>query len=325
MTSVASSCAAQKQDQSSRGTTARANVERMNIPVSPKGAPVAPWPRPSVQEYIFRVRSSGGPVLGDGVKEFDWTMEIDSKRGLVTVESFRSDADVPGLPMGLFRFSADDGLLAELLKLIDDARLGAIKPAMAGHPGSTERLYEIVQPKSPKVEVRINNSDEATNSTIQPLRNRLNSLLARSFTHPERAVKTELMHDGERFSVTVTNIGVEPVRFVDPRAVVSTGPTHRAVVLVTDFPETKPGDAPPLLDWKEVALEPIQPKPAREPQITLEPGKTWKAQSAAFKRAKGTRYLAFFTWANYGGDQMPDGIYRIRGRVDSPRLVVNPE
>jgi hypothetical protein len=281
-----------------------------------------------VPEYVFTVRSFGGPELGTDLKEFDWTLQVDSKRSMVAVETYRSDADVPGTPVGVFRYVADDVLLRDFHGLITQANLGQLKPAMQGHPGYTERIYTVVQPQQRDVQQRINNSDEATNGAIAPLRLKINSMLGQSFNHPERAVKTEVRlaagPQGDRFEVSVFNIGVERVVFADPRGVVSTGPLQRAAVMLAEYPESRPGDPPPFFDWKEIPLESLSPRPGLEPLVMLDAGGTWKAASAGFKRAPRMRYLAYFTWANYVGSPMADTTYRIRGRVDSPRIVINP-
>ena len=299
----------------------------IKIPVSPKIAG-AGWPRPGVREYMFTVRSSGGQALGTDLREFDWTLQVDSRRSLVSVESFRSDADIPGQPLGVFRFVIDDQQLRDFYTLVTGARLGQLQPMMTTHPGYTSRLYTLVEPPDSLVEKRVNNSDEGTNSTIAPFRTKINSLLAASFAHPERAVQLGLKHSrqprGDVFEVTVTNIGIEKVCFADPRWVLPGGPLQQAVVMVTEFPQTKPGDAPPLLAWQGIPLEPMDPRPDREPLVTLDSGGTWKATTAPWTSAPGKRYLAYFTWANYVGAPMVDGVYRIRGRADSPRLVIEP-
>jgi hypothetical protein len=298
----------------------------IKIPVSSK-IRGAEWPRPGVPEYTFNVRSYGGPLLGTDVREFDWILQVDSRRSLISVESFRSDADIPGQPIGVFRTNVDDHQLREFHKLLTDARLSELRPAMKGHPGSTERLYVLEQPSQEAMRVLINNSDEQTNALIAPLRNKLNSMLATSFTHPERAAQLGISYSqaagGGIFEVSITNIGVEEICFVDPRWLIPEGPFRHAALMVSEFPETPPGESPALA-WTSLPLQPIDPRPENEPLITLDPGKAWKASSLPWKRVLGKRYLVFFTWANYAGEAKVDGLYRIRGRAHSPRLVIEP-
>ncbi|MGZ5145151.1 MAG: hypothetical protein ACXWCP_16460 [Burkholderiales bacterium] len=298
----------------------------IKIPVSSKTA-AATWPRAGVPEYTFSVRSYGGPALGSDVREFDWTLQVDSRQALVSVESFRSDADIPGQPIGLFRVSVDDQQLRAFHKLLTDARLSELRPAMKGHPGYTERMYTLAEPSKGETKQLINNSDEQTNALIEPLRNRINSMLAASFKHPERAAQLAIRHSrlssGDVFDVAITNIGVENICFTEPRWVTPAGPLQQAVLMISEFPETPPGE-PAALAWKSLALKPMDAHPAKEPLVTLEPGTVWKASSVSWKGVPGKRYLAYFTYTNYAGAPMVGGVYRIRGRADSSRLVVTP-
>ena len=164
----------------------------IKIPVSSKISTAA-WPRPGVPDFIFAVRSAGCQSLGSELEEFDWTLEVDSHRGLASMEYFRSDADIPGTPIGLFRYAIDDNQLRDFESLASGSKLDELHPAMKGHPGYTERLYTYVH-AGRTIRVTINNSDEETNARIAPLRNRINALLSSSFKHPERAVKLGPAH-----------------------------------------------------------------------------------------------------------------------------------
>ncbi|HEX3879802.1 MAG TPA: hypothetical protein VHW24_22625 [Bryobacteraceae bacterium] len=290
----------------------------IKIPVSSQ-LPVPPWPRLGVDDYTFAVRSFGGQALGIDLKEFDWSLQVDSRAALVSVELSRSDADMPGTPIGLFRYPIADAQLHEFEALIADAKLGDIRPAMQGHPGYTERIYTFTK-DGRSTHATINNSDEATNNTIAPLRTRINQMLGASFTKPERAVKAGITRSSDGFEISIENIGIEKVCFSDPRWIATDGPLHRATVLVSAFPETKPGDPPLVLDWHPVPLETLPHPPEHEPLITLDPHGVWKADVRW--KFPGNRSLAFFTWANYKGQPMVDHVYRIRGRLDSPRLTV---
>lgn len=283
--------------------------------------PTPPWPRPGVEDFTFAVRSFGGELLGDDLKEFDWTLQIDSRRQRVSVQLFRSDADIPGQPIGLFRLSIDDQQLIEFANLVAASKLGDLHPAMQGHPGYTERLYTFVRPGQ-SIQKVINNSDEQTNNTIAPLRNMVNKLLGASFNHPERAIQLGIALQTDGFEVTITNIGREEVCFTDPRWLVASSPLHRAVVMVTDFPNYKPGESP-ALNWVPIPLQPITPSQEHEPLVTLPSHEVWKT-TVPWKKPADKRYLAYFTWANYQGAPTVKQVYRIRGRADSPRLTIEP-
>jgi hypothetical protein len=293
----------------------------IKIPVSSKMF-AAQWPRPGVDEYTFSVRSFGGQMLGVDLREFDWTLEVDSRHALVSVELFRSDADIPGTPIGLFRYSIDDAALRDFEALAIAAKLDEVHPAMKGHPGYTERLYTFTR-GSRKIQLSINNSDEQTNASIAPFRTKINTMLSASFKHPERAVKLGLKRQATGFEVSVENVGIEKVCFTDPRWLASTGVLHRSAVLVTEFPESKPGDAPPMFNWQPVPLEPMAHYPEKEQLVTLESHGVWTA-TVPWTRPAAKRHLAYFTWANFQGQPTVDQVYRIRGRADSPRLVIEP-
>ncbi|MFN0101014.1 MAG: hypothetical protein ACKV2U_02870 [Bryobacteraceae bacterium] len=290
----------------------------IEIPVS-TNVPAARWPRSGVPEYFFSVRSAGGQTLGNGIREFDWTLQVDSRRGLLSVESFRSDGDEAGQPLGVFRAAMGDEALGEFHKLVTDAKLGELRPAMKGHPGYTERLYTMAEAGRSEIRRVINNSDVETNAGIAPLRYKITALLAGIFEHPERAAQLDFGQSGEIFTVTVKNSGVEKICFTDPRWIETAGVMRRAVVMMTEFPAERAGAA---LVWKALPLAAMQPRPTVEPLITMAPGANWKTMSPVGKRDPGKRYLAYFSWANYAGEPMVSGSYRIRGRADSPRVVM---
>jgi len=299
-------------------------VAMIQIPVSSKTATSA-WPRSIDVDYEFAVRSHGGPNLGSGVSEFDWTLQVESRLGLVSVEYFRSDADVPGTPIGLFRYPLSDPELREFRNALTTSRLFELQPAMAGHPGYTQKDYVLAEPSKEPLRQLINNSDEALNAKLAPLPQKLNSMLGVSFKHPERAIALAIAEQhgpaGDSFEVRFTNVGRDSVCFGDPAWLVPSGPLHEASVIYAEFPPEQPGDQSPLR-WQNLRLRPMASRPPREPLVTLDSAqsRTWQSESVQFERGK--RYLAYFRWANYDGDATVNGVYRVRGRADSERVVI---
>ncbi len=298
----------------------------IDIPVSPKVSTLT-WPRPDVPDFAFVVHSYGGPQLGVGVSENDWTLQFESRSALVSLEYFRSDADIPGTPIGLFRTRVDDQALREFHAVVKTSKLFGGLPSMAGHPGFTQSVYTLIEPsKDPSQEI-INNSDELNHAEIAPVLEKTRAILSESFAHPERAVLLQLEHthlpEGEGFVVSMKNIGVDTMCFTDPRWIIATNPFHLSVVMVAEYPGERPGGSV-RLDWKNLPLAPLPARPAQEVLVTLAPGATWQAKSMAWKRTPGKEYLAQFRWASYAGDPLVNGVYRIRGRADSPRMVIEP-
>jgi hypothetical protein len=296
------------------------------VPVSPKVSTAA-WPRPGVPDFAFVVHSSGGRALGTGLRENDWTLQIESRSSLVSLEYFRSDADIPGTPIGLFRTPVDDQALRDFYAVVTTSKLFGPLASMAGHPGATQSVYTLVEPSKDVREQTINNSDELNQLVIAPVLAKTRAMLSESFSHPERAVRLGLertkLPDGEAFLVSIRNIGVDAICFTDPRWIMGTGPLDRSVVMITEFAGQKPGE-PVRLDWKDYPLAPLAPRPAKEALVTLAPGATWQAPSQVWRRKPGKQYLAQFTWAAFGGDPLVNGVYRVRGRADSPRLLIEP-
>ena len=294
----------------------------IKIPASPKHA-AAPWPRANVPDYLFTVRSRGGPRLGVDISAFDWTLQVDARRALVSLELFRSEGDTPNQPIGLFRRSINDQQLSELRQLFQTSQLFEPHPPLKRHPGYTQREYTLREPPNqPRTQI-INNSDEENNASLAPLPQSLDRMVFECLQHPERAVRVALKRStrpaGEVFEVTVTNLGIEKVGFGDPRSIIASDTLHRAVLMIAEFPEQVPGESEPL-HWNSVALEALAAPANQEAWVTLEPGAAWTGSTLAWKGTAGKRYLAYFTWANYGGEPLVDGVYRIRGRTDSPRL-----
>jgi hypothetical protein len=298
----------------------------ISIPVSSKVSTAA-WPRPGVPDYAFVVHSYGGRPLGVEVSEFDWTLQVESRSSLISLEYFRSDADLPGTPIGLFRGRIDDQALRDFHAVVTTSKLFGQLTSMAGHPGYTQSTYTLIEPSKDPRQQTINNSDELNQAVIGPVLAKTRAMLSGSFSHPERAVRLGLertrLPEGEAFLVSIQNIGVDTISFTDPRWIMATGPLDRSVVMITEFAGQKPGE-PARLDWKDHPLAPLASRPAQEVLVTLEPGATWQAPSAIWKRAPGKQYLAQFTWARYAGEPLVNGVYRIRGRADSPRLLIEP-
>jgi hypothetical protein len=298
----------------------------ISIPASPKVSTAA-WPRPGVPDYAFAVHSYGGRPLGVGVSEYDWTLQVEARSALVSLEYFRSDADIPGTPIGLFRGRIDDQVLRDFHTVVTTSKLFGPLASMARHTGYTQSTYTLLEPAQEPRQQTINNSDEVNQAVIAPVLAKTRAMLSESFSHPERAVLLGLertrVAEGEAFVVSIRNIGVEPICITDPRWIVAAGPFERSVVMVTEFAGQKPGE-PVRLEWKDHPLKSLTPRPAQEVLITLEPGATWQAHSVVWKRAPGKQYLAQFTWARYAGEPLVNGVYRIRGRAESPRILIEP-
>lgn len=297
----------------------------IKIPASPKQI-AASWPRQNVPDYSFAVRSHGGPRLGVDLDAYDWTLQIDSRRALVSLELFRSEGDTPGQAIGLFRRNINDQQLGELRQLIQTSRLFEPHPAMKRHPGDSQRNYALSEPPKPPQNQLINNSDEENNVALAPLPQTIDRILFETLPHPERAASVALKRNarpaGDVFEVTVTNLGIEKIGFTDPRGIEASGELHRAVLMISEFPEQIPGESEPL-DWKVVALEALPAPSSKEPWVTLDPGAVWTGKTVPWNGAPGKRYLAYFSWANYVGEPLVNGVYRIRGRTDSPRMTFN--
>ncbi len=295
-----------------------------HIPVSSR-IHTASWPRPGVPQYVFTVRSYGGAGVGVDLREYDWTLQVDSRRALRSLEYFRSDADIPGTPIGVFRQRVEDGSLCEFDRILAAANLGGMHPVLKRHAGNTQRLYTLAREGHAPVHLTVNDQDFETNATLTPLHARINSWLSESLQHPEHAVKLGIaesrLSEVDVLEVSITNIGLERVCFTDPRWIASAGPLHRAAVMIAPLPELRPGESP-LLDWREILLEPLNPQPKDEPLIWLESGGVWET-IVSCKRADQLQ-VAYFTWANFAGAPTVSDVYRIRGRADSPRLVIEP-
>jgi hypothetical protein len=296
------------------------------IPASPKVS-AATWPRQDVPDYAFVVRSYGGPELGTGLHENDWTLQVEARSALVSLEYSRSDADIPGETIGLFRYRIDDHALRDFYSVVTTSKLFASLPATAEHRVYSQSRYTLIEAtKDPRQET-INNGDEESHVLIAPVLAKTRAMFSNSFDHPERAVILGLertrVQGGEAFLVSIKNVGVDRVCLTDPRWIVANGPLDRSVVMITEYPGERPGQSP-RLDWKELPLEPLPHRPSQEALISLEPGETWRARSAVWKRVPGKEYLAQFTWARYPGEPLVNGVYRIRGRVDSERLSIEP-
>ena len=296
----------------------------IEVAVSERTA-LPPWPRAGVPEYLFSVRSWGGPSPGNGVHEFDWTLEVDSRRGLVSVESFRSDDDESGQPLGVFRRLMSDEELRGFRDTLTRARLGDARRPWKVHPAYTQRIYRLQQPGTPEISLLINNAEHASNEEIVELRHAIMHLLSDCLEHPERSVRLDFALADEGFVVTITNHGIEKVCFTDPRWIVPEGRMRQAVVRMTELPVEKPGSPPPSLAWMDSALAPLERRPIEEPLVTMAPGATLRLRAPLVGRDRRKRYVAYFSWASSGGEAMVNGAYRIRGKADSNRLVMEGE
>jgi hypothetical protein len=296
------------------------------IPVSPKVS-TSTWPRPGVPDYAFVAHAYGDQLLGGGLHEYDWTLQVESRSALVSLEYFRSDADIPGTPIGLFRTHIDDQAVRDLHTVVTTSKLFGRLASMAGHPRFTQTKYTLIEPPNEPSQQSIDDGDELNSAVIEPVLRKRRAMLSESFAHPERAVLLGLerthLPEGEGFVVSMKNIGVDTICFTDPHWIIATDPFHLSVVMVAEFPGQKPGESI-TLDWKNLPLAPLPSRPAQEVLVTLAPGATWQAKSVAWKRTPGKEYLAQFRWASYAGDPLVNGVYRIRGRADSPRLVIEP-
>ena len=239
------------------------------------------------------------------------------------MEYFRSDGDAPEQPIGVFRRAIDDAQLGALRKTIDDVQLFERSAKMKGHPGYTQKRYLLTEPAQAAREQVINDSDHDSARAVAPVPETTNRLLAATFAHPERALRLGIARTGDTFEVTATNIGVEKICFTDPRWIVGSGPLQQSVVQIAESPGNIPGQSV-AFDWRPVALQPLAPRPAAEALVTLDPGGVWRGKTVPGPLDAAKRYVAYFTWAHFPGEPMVDGVYRIRGRTDSARLIIKP-
>jgi hypothetical protein len=264
-----------------------------------------------VPDYVFSVRSAGGDLLGNGVFAFDWTLEVDSRRGLLTLETFRDDGDTPGAAVGVFRKPMTDGELQEFYAVAGAARLGERRTAMEQHPARTESRYRFREAGRAEIGLVVNHADRGMNREIAPLRYRIYELYAAAKEHPERAVAMGLEWEGGAFAVEVRNIGKEKVCFADPR--------RHAVIRMAELTD----ESSEMLRWEERGWAGRGIRAIEEELVTMAPGAVWKARVEGGTRGAGKRYVAYCVWANYAGEAMAGGAYRIRGQVVSPRIVVD--
>jgi hypothetical protein len=241
---------------------------------------------------------------------------------LVSVETFRSDDDECGQPLGVFRRLMRDEELRGFWEVVMRARLGDARRPLREHPAYTQRIYRLQQPGKPAVELVINNAERESNEEILELRHAVMYLLSDCLEHPERSVKVDFAAAGDGFLITITNHGLEKVCFTDPRWIVAEGRMRQAVVRMTELPVPKPGAPPAWLAWMDSGLEPMERRTVEEPLVTMAPGATLRLRAPLVGRDRRKRYVAYFSWANYGGEAMVNGAYRIRGKADSNRLVM---
>jgi hypothetical protein len=286
--------------------------------------PPMPWPREGVPEFNFNVRSYGGPLLGTDIREFDWSLEVDARSAMITAETFRSDGDYPGHPLGVFRFRAPDEELAAFHKLIVDAKLGQLELKQKTHPGQTQSKYTIWDQGTITQKI-VNNADRDATATFRPLINEINKRLGQALTQPQAALKLVLTRvkdpAGERFEVAYTNIGTEKISIVDPRSIAATNYRY-AVVRVSPFKEPPKGE-PPYFSWTDLPLLPLDPKPKDEPFLIIEPGQAATARTAVWKPGvPGLKHMAYAAWSDFPGQPSYEGTYRVRGRTQSERIEI---
>lgn len=296
------------------------------VPASSK-LPRAAWPR-AIPEFTFSVRSHGGRPIGPGLEEFDWTLEVSSRSALASLEYHRSDADMPGTPIGIFRRALSDDELKSLRQKVLAARLDSIDATLQGHPGYTESAYRYAEANHPTLQVVINNSHHRALSEIADLAGAVNALMAALLAEgAERAVRAHLEHVAtapvEQLVISIQNVGIEPVCLQDPRSVVADGPLHQAQVQMTDFVMPPPGTPASNLQWRALAIVPAPQAASPPPLVVLAPGETW-THAMALERDPTHQYLAYFTLANGAAPRTRHDAYCIRGRVDSNRVLIAP-
>lgn len=304
----------------------KGNPPMPTVPASSK-IPRATWPR-AVPDFTFSVRSHGGRPIGTGVDEFDWTLEVQSRPALLSLEYHRSDADIPGTPIGVFRRAMTDDELKEFRKVVLASKLDTLDASMTTHPGYTESVFRYTEADRPAVQVAVNESNSRANGEIAALHTAVTTLLAVALrNHPERAVRASLEHStkagSDELVISIRNIGIEKVCLQDPLSVVADGPLHQAGVQITEFVAPPRGEPASDLDWHEVPLTATTQHANPPPVVVLEPGEAW-THTLPMHRDPKRQYLAYFTLANASGPAVQKDAYCIRGRVDSNRVVIAP-
>jgi hypothetical protein len=271
----------------------------------------------SGQAYKLEYSSYGGPEMSAGVHQREWSLKLDSADGSALLEKRRSDADMPGEPVGIFRAQLPPEKFWALFQLAQRVRLPELTPRGGGGLGSSVLTLTLEQ-GSTRVEKAFSSGDIAALDQLDPLIEELNRILGAMNNSPVAAIRAMVAYAPRerRFDFTVANIGTEAVCIGDPRFIAPGDPMQFAAVRVAEFPEERPGYTAPPLQWVQIPL--AKPVQASGVPIVIRAGEKFTAPTAVWTAARpGVRYIAQAVLSDYSGPRETPGCYRIRGAAFS--------
>ena len=284
-----------------------------------KGAP---------EKFVLEYRTAGGLPLGPDLRERQTFLRLDRNEGTAFWEVFRSPSDGPGEPIGAFRNSLADAKFQDVEQCVKAAKLEKLPPPTGG--GLGDSLLTLQYEKGETfIDKSFPSSDVTALEQLEDLMFELDQITGSLAAHPVGAIRVSVEHaagssDG-RFRLMITNIGVEPVTFTDPRTLGEGHDDRWCGVQIAEFPEERPGYTAPPLRWSRLHLALATEDLSAGPHIVLEPGKVFSAQTVEWAAPRsGVRYLVQGILINYAGPRERQGHYRIRGAVFSDPLEIVP-
>lgn len=274
----------------------------------------------SGQSYKLEYSAHGGPELGAGVHEREWSLKLDSADGSASLEKHRSDSDAAGEPVGLFRAQLPPEKFWSLFQLAHRVRLPELAPAGGGGMRSSLMTLKLEQGGA-RVEKAFSSGDIKALDQLEPLLEELNRIFGAMSNSPVAAIRTMVAYvpRERRFDFVVANIGTEPVCVGDPRFIVPGNPKLWAGVRVAEMPYERPGYTSPPLQWAQVPLS--KPVQASGVPIVIKAGEKFTAPTAIWSAARpGVRYIAQAVLSDYSGPREAPGCYRIRGAAFSEAI-----
>lgn len=271
----------------------------------------------SGQAYKLEYSLYGGPELGAGVHQREWSLKLDSADGSAFLEKHRSDSDAAGEPVGIFRAQLPPEKFWMLFQLAHRVRLPELAPGGADGPGASLMTLKLEQGET-RVEKSFSSRDIAALEQLEPLLEELSRILGAMNNSPVAAIRTMVAYAPRerRFDFIVANIGTEQVCVGDPRFIPPGDPMQWAGVRVAELPEERPGYTSPPLQWVQLPL--AKPVQASGVPIVIKAAEKFTAPTAVWSAARpGVRYIAQAVLSDYSGPRETPGCYRIRGAAFS--------
>jgi hypothetical protein len=212
-------------------------------------------------EEVSYVQRGGFSVGRGDLRESEILLTVDLVTGAGALTQHQPSSDNEEEPLGTFRAVLPADLLAEIQAQLASFSRHPIVPGPLDGPGRSDVIVRAKRPGH-DLKIGISTGDMKNLDRLSPLLSVLEKAVAAVHQHPHQAIRLEIQTNPGpdlSFTITVRNIGTEPVAIPDLATLrqesASDTDEHGIGVRILRVPPDPPGNRePPYVPWSRVEV-----------------------------------------------------------------------